>query len=58
MNWVDYVLLALVALSGIHGLRLGAAMQVLSFGGFWLGLFVGVLISPPLAHLAKSRNPQ
>ena len=29
MNWVDYVLLVIVALSGIHGLRLGAAMQVL-----------------------------
>lgn len=53
MNWVDYLLLVLVALSGIHGLRLGAAMQVLSFGGFWLGLFVGFLIAPPLADLAQ-----
>ncbi|MHB8594994.1 MAG: hypothetical protein ACYDB3_11815, partial [Acidimicrobiales bacterium] len=26
MNWVDFVLLALVAASGVHGLRLGAAM--------------------------------
>ncbi|HLX89826.1 MAG TPA: MarP family serine protease [Acidimicrobiales bacterium] len=48
MNWVDWVLLVLVALSGVHGLRLGAAMQVLSFGGFWLGLFIGVLLTPPI----------
>jgi S1-C subfamily serine protease len=48
MNWVDWVLLALVALSGVHGLRLGAAMQVLSFGGFWLGLFLGALLTPPI----------
>jgi S1-C subfamily serine protease len=56
MNWVDYVLLALVALSAIHGLRLGAASQVLSFGGFWIGLFVGALLAPPLAGLAKGRD--
>jgi S1-C subfamily serine protease len=53
VNWVDWVLLVLVALSGIHGLRLGAAMQVLSFGGFWIGLFVGALMAPPLANLAS-----
>ena len=50
MNWVDWVLLVLVALSGVHGLRLGAAMQVLSFGGFWLGLFLGALLTPPIAR--------
>jgi S1-C subfamily serine protease len=54
VNWIDYVLLVVVAASGIHGLRLGAAMQVLSFGGFWLGLFLGALITPPLAGLVKS----
>lgn len=52
MNWIDWVLLVLVALSGVHGLRLGAAMQVLSFGGFWLGLFVGALLTPPIARHA------
>ncbi len=54
MNWVDVVLLILVALSAVHGLRLGAAMQVLSFGGFWLGLFLGALITPSLAGLVHS----
>jgi S1-C subfamily serine protease len=54
VNWVDIVLLLLVVVSGIHGLRLGAAMQVLSFGGFWLGLFIGAVITPPLAGLVHS----
>ena len=51
MNWVDYVLLVIVALSGIHGLRLGAAMQVLTFGGLLLGLFLGALLAPSVAGL-------
>jgi len=54
VNWVDWALLVLVALSGVHGLRLGAATQVLSYGGFWLGLFLGALLAPALAGLAKS----
>jgi S1-C subfamily serine protease len=54
VNWVDWVLLLLVAMSATHGLRLGAATQVLSFGGFWLGLFIGALVAPPLAGLAHS----
>jgi S1-C subfamily serine protease len=54
VNWVDIVLLVLVALSAVHGLRLGAAMQVLSFGGFWLGLFLGALLVPVVAPLVHS----
>jgi hypothetical protein len=53
VNWVDYVLLVLVALSAVHGLRLGAANQVLSFGGLLLGLYLGFLIAPSLAGLAS-----
>ncbi|HXX88860.1 MAG TPA: MarP family serine protease [Acidimicrobiales bacterium] len=52
MNWVDLVLLALVALSAVQGMRLGATMQVFSFGGFWLGLFVGALIVPHVMRFA------
>ncbi|HXQ90908.1 MAG TPA: MarP family serine protease [Acidimicrobiales bacterium] len=51
MNWVDFVLLAVVALAGIHGLRLGAAMQVLTFGGLLLGLVLGALVAPSVARL-------
>ena len=53
MNWIDYLLLALVAVSGIRGLRLGAASQVLSFGGFCLGLFLGALVVPALVGSVK-----
>jgi S1-C subfamily serine protease len=56
MNWVDYLLLVMVVVSGIRGLRLGAASQVLSFGGFWLGLFLGALVAPPVVGLAKGRD--
>lgn len=54
MNWIDWVLLVLVAAAGVHGLRLGAAMQVLSFGGFWLGLFLGALLTPVILHTVHS----
>lgn len=46
MNWVDIVLLVLVAVAAVQGLRAGAAVQVLSYGGFFLGLFLGVLVAP------------
>ena len=58
MNWVDYVLLVIVALSGIHGLRLGAAMQVLTFGGLLLGLVLGALVAPSVAKVAHGRSAQ
>ncbi len=58
MNWVDYVLLVIVALSGIHGLRLGAAMQVLTFGGLLLGLVLGALVAPSIAKVVHGRAAQ
>ena len=51
MNIVDFILIALVVLSVVRGIRLGAAVQVLSFGGFWLGLFLGAVISIPISRL-------
>lgn len=45
MNLVDIVVLAVVALAAIQGLRLGGLMQVLSFGGFWIGLYLGALLA-------------
>jgi S1-C subfamily serine protease len=50
VNLVDIVLLVLLVASIIHGVRLGAAIQVLSFGGFWLGLFLGALLAPTVAN--------
>ena len=59
MNWVDLVLLVLVGVSAVHGMRLGATMQIFSFGGFWLGLFLGALLAPhviALVHGASTRT--
>jgi S1-C subfamily serine protease len=56
MNWVDIVLLVLVVLAAIEGLRMGAVMQLLSFGGFWLGLFVGAVLAPPIARLVHTAD--
>ena len=54
MNLVDAVIIVLFVLSLVRGVRLGAAMQVLSFGGFWAGLIIGSLIAPQLAKLFSS----
>ena len=45
MNIVDIVLLVVVAIAAIQGLRLGAILQVLTFGGFWIGLYLGALLA-------------
>ena len=51
MNYVDLILVVLVVLSLVRGVRLGAVMQVLSFGGFWLGLLLGAVLAPKVANL-------
>jgi S1-C subfamily serine protease len=35
-------------LAAVHGLRLGALVQLLTFGGFWLGFLLGIFIFVPL----------
>jgi S1-C subfamily serine protease len=45
VDWVDLVLVVALVAAGVHGLRLGALVQVLTFGGFWLGLVLGTLLS-------------
>lgn len=51
MNWVDLLIIGLVLLAAVHGLRLGALIQILTFGGFWLGLWLGALV---WTHLLKT----
>ncbi|MHB1444750.1 MAG: MarP family serine protease [Acidimicrobiales bacterium] len=51
MDVLDIIILVLFVLSLVRGVRLGAAMQVLSFGGFWAGLIIGALIAPSVAGL-------
>jgi len=45
VDWVDLLLLVAVVAAGVHGLRLGALVQVFTFGGFWLGLVLGTLLA-------------
>jgi S1-C subfamily serine protease len=48
MDALDFVLIVVVAAAAIQGLRLGALTQVLTFGGFILGLSVGALVAVAL----------
>ena len=50
MNIVDLVVIVLLILSAIHGLRLGAIVQILSYGGFLVGLFLGALLASVTVH--------
>ncbi len=45
VNWVDALVLVAVVGGAINGLRVGAAVQLLTFAGFWLGLTLGALLS-------------
>src|ERR1019366_9488672 len=44
VDWVDFVLVGLMLLAAVHGLRLGALVQLLTFAGFWLGLLLGSVV--------------
>ena len=41
VDWVDILIIGLMLLAAVHGLRLGALVQILTFGGFWLGFLLG-----------------
>ncbi len=48
MDWVDLLIIGLMLLAAVHGLRLGAIVQIFTFGGFFLGLLLGTLVWVPL----------
>lgn len=50
MGVVDLAIVAFVVVSVLHGLWLGAAVQVLSFGGFLAGLLLGSALAPRAVH--------
>jgi S1-C subfamily serine protease len=54
VNIVDLVVLGLVVAAVVTGAGVGAALQVLSFGGFWLGLLAGSAAAPTVARLFNS----
>jgi S1-C subfamily serine protease len=48
VDWVDLLIIGLMLLAAVHGLRLGALVQLLTFGGFILGFFLGTKVWLPL----------
>jgi S1-C subfamily serine protease len=58
VNLLDLVLLALLLLAAYSGYRRGALLQVLTFGGMFLGLLVGALVAPRLATLVSNPTAQ
>ena len=53
MTIVDLVVILLVAAALIHGLRVGAAVQIASFAGLWGGLALGAALAPVFSRLAS-----
>jgi S1-C subfamily serine protease len=43
-------------LAAVHGLRLGALVQLLTFGGFWLGFLLGTFIWVPLLSFMHNQT--
>ena len=52
-DWVDLVILLGVGYAAVRGAQLGAVVQLGSYGGFWIGLVLGVIIAPKVAALAS-----
>jgi S1-C subfamily serine protease len=52
MNLVDLLIIVAVVGAVLHGLYLGAAIQVTSFLGLWVGLGLGAALAPSVAGLA------
>ncbi len=52
---MDVVLVVLVVAAALHGLRLGALVQILTYVGFFAGLVLGALLS--LAVVSPVRSP-
>ncbi|MHB8497921.1 MAG: MarP family serine protease [Acidimicrobiales bacterium] len=59
MNVVDVVVGVLVIVAAIQGLRLGAVTQVLTFGGLFIGLYLGALaasVTVTWVHSSSTRT--
>jgi S1-C subfamily serine protease len=56
VNWIDLLIIGLMLLAAVHGLRLGALVQLLTFGGFWLGLFLGTLVWVRVLSFIQNHN--
>src|SRR2546421_10267981 len=54
MNAVDIIILVAVAASAAHGFFRGAAVQLLSFGGFLGGPALGAVLAPQVSRSIHS----
>src|SRR5664280_265969 len=56
MNPVDLVILVALALAAFQGFRLGGVVQVLTFGGFLVGLYLGALLASVTVRWAHAQS--
>ena len=54
-DWVDLIILIGVGYAAVRGAQLGAAVQLGSYGGFWVGLFLGAAVGPRIAAQINSQ---
>jgi S1-C subfamily serine protease len=48
VDWVDLLIIGLMLAAAVHGLRLGALVQLSTFIGFFLGFLLGTVVWIPL----------
>jgi S1-C subfamily serine protease len=59
VDWVDVVVVVVVLLAAVHGLRVGALVQIVSVAGFVVGVTVGALLTgvvEPSVHGAQDKT--
>jgi uncharacterized membrane protein required for colicin V production len=54
VNLLDVAIIAMVILAAVNGFRRGASLQLSTYAGLLMGLFVGALLAPRFAHLVNS----
>ena len=54
LNWVDLLILVLLAGAAVNGALQGAAIQLFSYVGFGIGLLLGARLGPPVAGLIEN----
>ncbi|MCA1726449.1 MAG: MarP family serine protease [Actinobacteria bacterium] len=57
-NLIDLVVLLFVGLAVAGGFRRGAALQLVTYAGLFLGLVLGALLAPKVANLADDQTIQ
>jgi S1-C subfamily serine protease len=54
VNLLDLAIALLLVLAAINGFRRGALLQLCTYAGLLIGLVLGALLAPAVAHLASS----